>query len=54
MAVVLLEHSTNPRHMLNGKLEHDQLHGRLGHLVVLIQVAGREGEGEYQLKWHEY
>ena len=39
MAVVLFEDSADPRDMLNSKLEHDQLHWSLAHLIVLIQIA---------------
>ena len=42
VAIVLLEHSTDARNMLNGKFEHHQLHWCLAHLVVLLQVARGE------------
>ena len=41
MSIILLQHPADPGGVLYGKLEHDQLHWSLGHLVILIQVAVR-------------
>ena len=39
MAIVLLQDPADPGDVLNGKLEHDQFHRCLAHLVILLQVA---------------
>ena len=36
--VVLLEHAADAGNVLDSELEHDQRHGRLAHLVKLLQV----------------
>ena len=39
MAIGLLEDAADARDVFYGKAEHDKIHGRLGHHVVLLQVV---------------
>ena len=47
--VVLLEHATDPRDVLDGKLEHDQLHRSLAHHVEVFQEAATSTYARHSL-----
>ena len=42
MPIVLFQHSTDPGHVFYGKHEHYQLHGSLGHLIIVVKVTAGE------------